>query len=103
MLLQCIKKKRSKAEVSLHELLWSLRTVHARKVKDEVAVTAVAVKFFWSGVYIVFVDFTYCHVTVALCLTLFYIIKLSAKVSSNETFCASYQDLHTTLNECLLP
>ena len=38
MFLKSVKKQRSKTEVALHELFRSLRTVHAGKVEDKVAV-----------------------------------------------------------------
>ena len=44
--LEGIQKKGGEAEVALHELFLSLRTVYACKVEDEVAVGAVLVEFF---------------------------------------------------------
>ena len=43
ILLESIKKDRCKTEVALHEVFLILRTVHSRKVEDEVAITAIAV------------------------------------------------------------
>ena len=44
MLFECVKKKGGKTKVALHELFWSLRTVHAGKVEDKVTVRAVTVE-----------------------------------------------------------
>jgi len=84
--LESIKKYRGKAEVTFHEVLLVLRTVHSCQVEDEVAFAAVAVKVFCCGVDVVLEDFRDCEVSVALCLAGLYIVELGAEVTAYEPF-----------------
>lgn len=94
MLAERIKQRRRKAEVALHELLGVLRTVYSREIKDKIAFGAPSVQLLHGAVKIVLKDSIHDKISVALGLACFDIIKLGAKVSTHETLCSGYQNLH---------
>ena len=56
MFFQCVEQRRREAEVALHKFRRVLRTVHARKIENEVRIFAVQVQFFRRTVQIVFIE-----------------------------------------------
>ena len=91
MLLESVKKKRRKSEVALHELFWSLRSVYACEVEDEVAVLAITVKVIKGGVLVVFIDcFEIPGQAGNDALAFLYVVELGAEVLAYETFGTCY-------------
>ena len=86
MFLQCIQQGGCKSEVTLHELVIILRTVHACKIKDEITLLTPRVELLRSRIDVVFENFIDLKISVATRLAFSNIVQLAAKVLAHESF-----------------
>ena len=94
MFLQCIQQGGCKSEVTLHELVIILRTIHACKIKDEITLLTPRVELLWSRIDVVLKYFIDLEISIAAGLAFFYVVQLAAKVLAHESFGAGNQNLH---------
>lgn len=86
MFFQCVEQRRREAEIALHKLHRVLRTVHTRKIENEVRILAVQVQFFRRTVQIVFIERKISFYGIVLRLTVVDITQLGKEVLSYEAF-----------------
>ena len=86
MFFQCVEQRRREAEIALHKHHRVLRTVHTRKIENEVRILAVQVQFFRRTVQIVFIERKISFYGIVLRLTVVDITQLGKEVLSYEAF-----------------
>ena len=94
MLFQRVEQRRREPEVALHKLRRVLRTVHARKIENEVRILAVQVQFFRRTAQIVFIERKISFDSIVLRLAVTDITQLGKKVLSYEARGSRNQYVH---------